>query len=275
MWERYSLGNDKWYCWELGGSLVFLKKSTAANNLFRYDLAFKQASFPDDAAAGVGECHNETTPLGLQCKELFTNAGVIEIAIDLPPEPFVVSCKDAVVLQSNAEAIFFAPLCPIINFVIPDGAVLSSCTPFKTPKTWWGRDVTSGKFCYSLPGRLFPFPHDAFFTQKVNPLLVLCPVVIKNVSKKLFAVETIRLDTEQLSIYEVTESGLLFSDIIEIEVTDNEWRINVRAANTNPGIYSVLCNGKKVRCISMGDKTDTGKIIRRRSAEFIKNITQF
>jgi hypothetical protein len=279
MWQTYSLDDNKWYCWQLGGSEAYIKKTAGNSTSFLYELAFKQASIQSEAGAIIKDCAEKEPAEDIPRKILAANTGTIEIAIDFPVEPYVVSTQVPVVLESNTCAVFAAPLCPIIDFAVPGGAVLSSCFPFRAFKTWWGRDVTSGKFCYSLPNSLVQLYDKLVFTNNYNPLLVLCPVIIKNNSKKLFAIEKIRLDTEQLSIYEAAEKNaaphLLFSDIIEIEVADNEWHINVRNTDTNNNIYNLLCNDRVVRCVSTGIKNDAGKIIRRRSAEFIKNITQF
>lgn len=124
------------------------------------------------------------------------NKQPVSLSAALPDLPLVVYPEVPLHLPPGISSKIFVPIPLWISVNSGKSELFSTCS-FPLTKTWFG-NFAIGELCYALPSG----DHPESLPNVFRPWFIYCPIEIRNGDEENLSLEKIRLDTNQLSIYE-------------------------------------------------------------------------
>jgi len=117
--------------------------------------------------------------------------------------------------RSSARIYVRVPLCAQVVLSHPDQTVLTEIPTVVMSNTWWG-DFVDGELCFWLPTTA----RRVLAPEHFQPHLVVCPLLIENLSEDLLNVEKSAVRVAHLSIFD--DDGRLWADATRVRYTSDE-----------------------------------------------------
>ena len=267
-WEPLRLKEDRTYFWRIGALEFWVHKNDG-----EWLVTHRLQNEPCETAAPVFAAQEEK-PGELEWNHFFADSGSSEFLLHpmLPDRPVVVRTEYPVNIAPGANILFYVDIpIRIALGTVQSGAkkgeaenphaALQEFIELPTRQlsnTWFGGPMT-GRLCYSLPTVLYRDTAG----REVPPHSAVCPLRLKNTSKKSFSVGKISVFTEFLKLY--LDSDQLWTGEAQATFVGNE-ELQVSVSDRKPDTAG------KTRLIAQA-RTSAGEHLLRKSIILLKSFT--
>ncbi|MBF0196247.1 MAG: DUF432 domain-containing protein [Planctomycetes bacterium] len=175
----------------------------------------------------------------------------------MPDLPLVVKSSSPVVIIPNSEIQIYISIPLFVKLELSNNSIegINEYATIPLSQTWFG-DAMVGSHAYSLKTEIYETLNE--ITSENNQ--VICPILVKNITKKPFRFERLCLHVEHLSIYEMEQK--LYADSLKVSYRGEEGFSKIEYS---PGIDDF---SKKLKLIEKSRNPIQKSIFKRSFSEF-------